>query len=248
MQDITSWLRDACRDLSPTEMVKPPELTMLDAMNAIQMMDPKMDTGASDLQERRSSLVYSPAASLSSADLCWTMDNMLALEVAWYRGATLCQSVYTALHYHNPHHLAGPPQGTDTDHRSYLVHLVLRAYVLLYCKSIDLAYTEFAKGHVRDGEDCWLDHYGVAVRMSDPVEDVVNLANEALEWLEHQYSPVSYHWSDQMSKRLIHRRVSHGCHMELTNPELGTISGFKLRNVNIMQSSSASNENSFRWH
>nr|XP_019000928.1 uncharacterized protein I203_06570 [Kwoniella mangroviensis CBS 8507]OCF64389.1 hypothetical protein I203_06570 [Kwoniella mangroviensis CBS 8507] len=193
-------------DLSPTEMVKPPELTMLDAMNAIQMMDPKMDTGASDLQERRSSLVYSPAASLSSADLCWTMDNMLALEVAWYRGATLCQSVYTALHYHNPHHLAGPPQGTDTDHRSYLVHLVLRAYVLLYCKSIDLAYTEFAKGHVRDGEDCWLDHYGVAVRMSDPVEDVVNLANEALEWLEHQYSPVSYHWSDQMSKRLIHRR------------------------------------------
>ncbi|WVQ66041.1 uncharacterized protein L199_004219 [Kwoniella botswanensis] len=208
MQDITSWLKAACRDLSPTEMVKPPELTMLDAMNAIQMMDPKMDTGAADLQGWRSSPIYSPAASLSPADLCWTMDNMLALDVAWYRGATLCQSVYTALHYHNPHHLAGPPQYTDTDHESYLVYLVLRAYVLLYCKSIDLAYTEFAKGHVRDGEDCWLDHYGVAVRMSDPVEAVVNLANEALEWLEHQYSPVSYHWSDQMSKRLIHRRAA----------------------------------------
>ncbi|WVW86924.1 hypothetical protein I302_108979 [Kwoniella bestiolae CBS 10118] len=206
--DITAWFKDACHDLPQADMVKPPELYMLDAMNAIQMMDSKMDTGATDIETPWSTLVYDPGAHLSAQDICWTMDMMMALEVAWYRGATLCQSVYTALHYHNPHHLAGPSNHPIDEQHSYLIYLVLRAYVLLYCKSIDLAYAEFAKGHVRDGEDCWLDHYGVAVRMSDPVDDVVSLANDALGWLESEECTLSDQWREQITKRMVFRRSS----------------------------------------
>ncbi|WVR08012.1 hypothetical protein IAU60_005056 [Kwoniella sp. DSM 27419] len=163
MQDITSWLMDECQGLSVHDMIKPPELTMLDAMNALQLFDPKMDTGASSPSRPR---VFVPDFPYSPEDVCWIMDSMLSAE-----------SVYSSMFYHNPHHLANASTG-------HLVDLVLRAFVLLFCKTIDLAYTELAKGHIKDGEDCWLDHYGIPVRMSDSVEDVDDLANVALDWLE----------------------------------------------------------------
>lgn len=56
---------------------------------------------------------------------------------------------------------------------------------MLYCKSIDLAYNELAKGHVTDGEDCWLDHYGIGLHLVDLVDDVVDVADEVLDWLEN---------------------------------------------------------------
>ncbi|KAK8849672.1 hypothetical protein IAR55_005007 [Kwoniella newhampshirensis] len=182
MQDITQWFKQSCAALPSGEMIKPGDLTMLDAMNALQLMDPKMDTGVHKASSSR--FVFDPAAHMLPQDICWVMDEMLALEVAWYGGATLCQSVYTSLHYHNPHLLVGTSDLSNTDGNTLLIRLVLRAYVLLYCKTIDLVYTELAKGHVHDGEDCWLDHYGVAVRMSDPVVDIVYLADDALGWLE----------------------------------------------------------------
>nr|XP_031857702.1 uncharacterized protein CI109_006862 [Kwoniella shandongensis]KAA5524774.1 hypothetical protein CI109_006862 [Kwoniella shandongensis] len=204
MQDITQWFKQSCSALPSGQMVKPKELSMLDAMNALQIMDPKMDTGVHQASSSR--LPFDPKAHMSPQDICWTMDQMLAFEVAWYRGATLCQSVYTSLHYHNPHLLAGSLIDSQTDRDTLLIQLVLRAYVLLYCKTIDLVYSELAKGHVHDGEDCWLDHYGIAVRMSDPVADVVYLADDALGWLESDDNSLPRVWREQLIHRLVFRR------------------------------------------
>ncbi|WWC92805.1 uncharacterized protein L201_007764 [Kwoniella dendrophila CBS 6074] len=207
MQDITDWYDRVCQDLPTGSMVKPSDLSMLDAMNAIQIMDPKMDTGALQSNVSMSQFVFSPEASMSPEDICCIMDIMMALEMAWYRGATLCQSVYTSLLYHNPQHLAQPVEWSASE-TSQLVNVVLRGYVLLYCKTIDLAYSEFAKGNVRDGEDCWLDHYGIPVRMSDPVNDVISLADDALNWLEGDGCQVSSQWRQQLISRMIVRRIS----------------------------------------
>jgi hypothetical protein len=94
---------------------------------------------------------------------------------------------------------------------------VLRAFVLVYAKSIDLAYTELAKGHVRNGEDILLDHYGIAVQMEDPVEDVLDVVHLALNWLKSESEsgydylailiPVEEIWRIGMMERLICRSV-----------------------------------------
>ncbi|WWC73692.1 uncharacterized protein I206_107664 [Kwoniella pini CBS 10737] len=208
MQDVTQYFTSLCNELPTGSMVKPPELTMLDAMNAIQMMDHKMDSGSSKLSPSRPPSSYDPDSRICPEGLCWIIDALVSLEIAWYRGATLCQSVYTALLYHNPQHLAGPSRYPSDDQMSNFIYLVLRAYTLLYCKTIDLVYTELAKGNVRDGEDCWLDHYGVPVRMNDPTGDLVSLANEALQWLESDNCQMDPYWREQTINRLLCRRPS----------------------------------------
>lgn len=157
--------------LGPGTVIKESRLTMLEAMNAIQMMDAKMDTGLS----RNDRITFDPETNLSSEHICWIVDEMLALEMAWYSGATLCRTVYTSLHYHNIQHLSCS---------SPLVSNVLRSYAAAWGKTVDLAYSELAKGHVMDGEDCWLDHYGLAVRSLDEVDDISHNVEQAIEWLE----------------------------------------------------------------
>ena len=69
--------------------------------------------------------------------------------------------------------------------RDPLISLVFRAWVLAYGKTVDLAYKELSKGQVYDGEDCWLDHFGLPVTLSDSAEDIVKILDDALDWLEH---------------------------------------------------------------
>jgi hypothetical protein len=61
--------------------------------------------------------------------------------------------------------------------------VVLRTWVIAYCKCIDLAYKEFSKGHVNDIEDIWMDHFGIAVHLDDAVEDVDAHLSGAISWV-----------------------------------------------------------------
>lgn len=73
-------------------------------------------------------------------------------------------------------------QSTQED---LLLSQILRTYLLLYCKTIDLMYTELSKGNIIEGEDCWLDHYGLPIKVNDDVETIIEFANETLVWLEN---------------------------------------------------------------
>lgn len=60
-------------------MVKRPDLRLLDAMNSLQMLDPRMDTGMKD--PNRQEFIFDPQSPLEPEEMCWVMDEMLALEV-----------------------------------------------------------------------------------------------------------------------------------------------------------------------
>lgn len=97
--------------------------------------------------------------------------------MAWYQGANLAQTVFTSLYYLHPDRIDGP-------NALPLMTIVFKAFLLGYCKSIDLAYKELAKNHLHDVEDCWLDHYGMAVHLEDPTENILGLLDHALGWLD----------------------------------------------------------------
>jgi hypothetical protein len=99
------------------------------------------------------------------------------LQVAWYQGANLAQTVFTCLYYLHPDRLDGP-------NTSLLMSVVFKAFLLGYCKSIDLAFTELSKGHLHDVEDCWMDHYGIAVHLEDSADSMLGLLDHALGWLD----------------------------------------------------------------
>nr|KIR85923.1 hypothetical protein I308_04035 [Cryptococcus tetragattii IND107] len=204
MQDITQWFIKECDGLLWGELVKPSALTMMDAMKAIQLLDPKMDIGI--LTDFKSPYTFRPEDRLIPEELCWIMDNMTALEISWYRGATLCQSVYTCLYYHNLH-LTNPSFVTrQLTQEDLLLSQILRTYLLLYCKTIDLVYTELSKGNIIEGEDCWLDHYGLPIKVNDDVEAIIEFANETLVWLENVKTKPLDGFGDQMINRLVFRR------------------------------------------
>ena len=81
--------------------------------------------------------------------------------------------MYTSLAYHNIELL--------TDHPHPDISIALRAFSIGYAKCIDLAYNELCKSHISDGEDCWLDHYGLSINMVDSVEAVLTLMSHAVE-------------------------------------------------------------------
>ncbi|OXB36847.1 hypothetical protein J007_03411 [Cryptococcus neoformans] len=204
MQDITQWFLEECDGLFWGELVKPSALTMMDAMKAIQLLDPKMDTGI--LNNFKSPYMFHPEDPLTPEELCWIMDNMTALEISWYRGATLCQSVYTCLYYHNSYMMDPSFEPRQLTEEGVLLSQILRAYLLLYCKTIDLVYTELSKGNTIEGEDCWLDHYGLPIKVNDDVEAIVEFANEALAWLENVKADSLDAFGDQLINRLVFRR------------------------------------------
>ncbi|WVO13900.1 hypothetical protein L204_101524 [Cryptococcus depauperatus] len=205
MQDITLWFQEECKELLWGGLVKPDSLSMLDAMKALQLMDPKMDTGISS--NRMSQVIFDPQTLLSPTDTLWIMDQMLALEVLWYRGGSLGQTVYTSLYYHNIQFLAAPPNFTSSQQLDHLLYMVFRSFILLYCKSIDLVYNELSKGHVFEGEDCFLDHHGIPIHFEDSVESIIGIVSEALGWLESEHCFLE----DNIRDQLINRVVFHRC-------------------------------------
>lgn len=190
-------------------MVKVNDLGYLEAMNALQVLrstaraifpadqtqilDQKMDTGVVSLNSRSD---FDPQAALTPKIVCWIVDQMLVREVscqvdgnrsyqiAWYRGATLAQTVYTCLLFHHPDAFASQylPESSMSASIGILAD-ILSSYTLAWIKTIDVAYTELNKGHVTDGEDCLLDHQGLAVQMADSVVDIAARLDQATDAL-----------------------------------------------------------------
>lgn len=61
------------------QMIKRPDLRLLDAMNSIEILDPRMDTGIKPASKR--DFIFDPQMSMEPEELCWVMDEMLAMEV-----------------------------------------------------------------------------------------------------------------------------------------------------------------------
>ncbi|ORY34782.1 Mak10 subunit, NatC N-terminal acetyltransferase-domain-containing protein [Naematelia encephala] len=185
MQDVTERFKRSCAGLPDGRLVKMQGLGMLEAMNALQIGDPKMDTGVASSSNQQ---IYNPNISLSAEEVCWVIDHMTALEVAWYRGATLCQTVFTCIPCHKPE-LFAEQQG--------FVEQALRSYIYAYLKTIELAYAELSKGHVLDGEDVWLDHYGLPIEMFDDVDTILQEMDRGAHWALESNDP----WMFELGKR-----------------------------------------------
>jgi hypothetical protein len=147
-------------------------------------------------------------AALSPAQVVWIMDAMTAREVAWLRGGTLAQTIFTSLHYHNAQSLAPPPDGPEEGYATTEAACVaLRAFVLAYAKAVDVAYGIVldANGPARDGEDMWLDPYGVPLDTTETAAQVAAYVEQITQWLA-QWQPHDDAWS-QVVLRLQFRRV-----------------------------------------
>jgi hypothetical protein len=95
--------------------------------------------------------------------------------------------------------------------------IALYAYALAYCKTVELVYAELSKGHVHDGEDCWLDHYGLPIQLSDEVDDIIRALDDGIDRLDRLEGESFYRsrltrledWIQDLRHRLAFRKVCH---------------------------------------
>lgn len=114
-------------------------------MSAIEIMDPRMDTGMTiehtfesfDTERRR-----------SPEDTLGIMDRLIVREMAWISGHSLAQTVYTCIYFHHIKKLNELPMPTLTSNMDDIIYGVLRSYILATVKCCHYIWTEMTQGNV----------------------------------------------------------------------------------------------------
>ncbi|KAI1139645.1 Mak10-domain-containing protein [Hypoxylon sp. FL0543] len=95
--DITKKFASAVKTLSPGELVKDEHFTLFESVAALEIMDPKMDSGV--LAEGESlDEEYDVSRDLLPEEILGIIDQLLCLEMAWHLGYPLSQTLFTSVY------------------------------------------------------------------------------------------------------------------------------------------------------
>ncbi|KAB8303783.1 hypothetical protein EYC80_005161 [Monilinia laxa] len=95
--DITQVFTDAAHQLEVGDLVKDPFFTLFDAVAALEIMDPKMDSGYLAPGETMED-EYDFAQALLPEEVLGIIDQLLCHEMAWHMGHPLAQTIFTSLY------------------------------------------------------------------------------------------------------------------------------------------------------
>ncbi|KAM3084260.1 N-alpha-acetyltransferase, non-catalitic subunit [Clarireedia jacksonii] len=95
--DITDVFTKAAQQLDVGELVKDPFFTLFEAVGALEIMDPKMDSGFLAPGETMED-DYDYSHVLLPEEVIGIIDQLLCHEMAWHMGHPLSQTIFTSLH------------------------------------------------------------------------------------------------------------------------------------------------------
>jgi N-alpha-acetyltransferase 35, NatC auxiliary subunit len=97
VHDITSHFRAAAAELPTATLIKSDSFTLFESVTALEIMDPKMDSGylapGETLEDQ-----YDVCRDILPEEVVGIMDQLLCCEMAWHEGYPLSQTVFTS-HY-----------------------------------------------------------------------------------------------------------------------------------------------------
>ncbi|KAL1838197.1 hypothetical protein VTJ49DRAFT_2954 [Mycothermus thermophilus] len=158
-EDITKRFRSAASTLEPGELVKDGYFSLFESVGALEIMDPKMDSGClapgESLYED-----YDVTRPLLPSEVIGIIDQLLSFEVAWHLGYPLSQTLFTSVYIEkmvqlSPQNLEDAdfikdrPAGSPRDP----MHTVLRAYCLGLLKSCHYVNERIKQEHSYEEED-----------------------------------------------------------------------------------------------
>ncbi|KAI0137453.1 Mak10 subunit, NatC N-terminal acetyltransferase-domain-containing protein [Xylariales sp. AK1849] len=95
--DITAKFSAAVKNLAPGDLVKDGYFTLFESVSALEIMDPKMDSGC--LAEGESlDEEYDVTRNLLPQEVLGIIDQLLCLEMAWHLGYPLSQTLFTCVY------------------------------------------------------------------------------------------------------------------------------------------------------
>ncbi|KAI5117409.1 hypothetical protein M0805_004631 [Coniferiporia weirii] len=188
-RDVTRLFDEASKDMALEELLMVDGFSLFEAMSAVEIGDPRMDSGAAlPADEQRPT--FDPLTPLLPEEVCWILDRTLACEMHWHAGNSLAQTVFTCLYMHHLSTIS--PDYITSDCVSKftlsglpleLVSVVVRAGVMAMVKCCDLAYRELIKGNVHDCEDWQGDKSEIPLYEMVLPQRIIAILEEAEVWL-----------------------------------------------------------------
>ncbi|XP_077237951.1 MAK10 homologue isoform X2 [Tasmannia lanceolata] len=105
--DVSPLLTSACNDLQDGELIHGENFSLFAAMSALEIMDPKMDSGIESCGYRsveeaiENGAAPIPLSSDRTVDVQCTidvMDHLLACEATWHKGHSLAQTIFSCIY------------------------------------------------------------------------------------------------------------------------------------------------------
>ncbi|KAI9752782.1 MAG: hypothetical protein M4579_005488 [Chaenotheca gracillima] len=190
-RDITAEFSKASSALNTGQLIKDEWFTLFESVGALEIMDPKMDSGYLEPGETLDD-EYDVSRALLPEEVLGIMDQLLCHEVAWHSGSPLAQTLFTSLYidkllWPEPRALADAQfcTGNLQDSASKpLLHKVLRAYSLSVVKCCGLVHERILKEHFYEEEDFVSHLCNRSLLPSVSSAEVLPLLEEAIVWLD----------------------------------------------------------------
>lgn len=209
-QDITALFTRHSSALRPGQLVKDDFFTLFEAVGALEIMDPKMDSGF--VHEGDSfDADFDVERNLEPGEVLWVMDQLLCLEIEWLEGYPLSQTVFTSLHVAR---LLEPSNRKaqfreDGDRQSggenldeMLTRRVLRAYCVAMIKCMEMC-MQAIQGQTYYEEEDFVTHlFGRELLPRITGDEAPQIIEEATEYVQ-QTKSLPKDLSDALEHRLV---------------------------------------------
>ncbi|KAI9253210.1 Mak10 subunit, NatC N-terminal acetyltransferase-domain-containing protein [Sporodiniella umbellata] len=166
-KDITSFLDEATNDFQVGQLLSLKSFTLYEAMSAIELMNPRMDTGVP-----AEALVPNIDISkqLSTEEVLSVMDSLVAREIAWLSGHSLSQTVYTCVYFHHLSTLNETPNsGFSLENAPAIANNALKTYLNATLSCCRFIWNEMIQGNIYEEEDFTTNLFGLT--LDNPLPD-----------------------------------------------------------------------------
>ncbi|KAH0013495.1 Mak10-domain-containing protein, partial [Aureobasidium melanogenum] len=192
--DITKQFSDASAELRQGQLVKDDFFTLFEAVGALEIMDPKMDSGLLIPDKDAAVDNFDSLQNMLPEEIVGIMDQLLSFEMAWHQGYALSQTLFTSLHmyslstpYFRPlNAIVFNPKRTSPEQPDPLISSVLRAFCLGIIKSCDAVIQEITSEHYYEEEDFVTQTFTQYTLNDVNHEDVIVELHNALDVLRTQ--------------------------------------------------------------
>ncbi|KAL6867968.1 Mak10 subunit, NatC N-terminal acetyltransferase domain-containing protein [Trichoderma novae-zelandiae] len=227
--DITAKFSDAVKTLEPGAIVKDGFFTLFDSVAALEIMDPKMDSGCA-AAEAEVEPPYDVSRPLLPEEVLGIIDQLLCHEMSWHLGYPLSQTLFTsfyieALSMPDPRSIQEATfiRGGDHDPNEQLMLQVLRAYCLGMLKSCDYVNERIKSEHYYEEEDFVTNTYNRRLLASLPTSAIQDVLLEAMAALKSQRGSIPDNFVEALLLRLELRHIfldAVECPKHMKEPEL----------------------------
>ncbi|CAE6429463.1 unnamed protein product [Rhizoctonia solani] len=213
--DITDIIDSATQDLELGQVLFMPNFSLFDAMSAIEIMDPRMDSALAPPGVDPPEVPFTdPNAPLLAEEVCWILDRTMAAEMGWHSGYALSQTLYTSLYMHQLAPVSNhgsfpqyfPAWRQDPARPMALVSIVLQAGLMAIVKTCDWVWRELSGGNVFDLEDFNADKADVSLLEGIQIPTVIAELDKALTWLDRWQTAVNTVWKYALYHRIALRK------------------------------------------